>query len=387
MAEFEEIKIRIVITGGGSGGHVFPLISVMEAVTKIATKKLLSLDTLYIGPKGFGDQDFKDNNIKTSYISAGKIRRYFSIFNFIDIFKVAIGFFQSLWRLWQFMPDIIFSKGGFGSVPVILAAKLLKIPLIVHESDSVSGLSNKLGAKFADRIAISFSRAFSDFPEKKTALTGNPIRNEMFFPKSRELTRNKYGFLNDQPLLFVSGGSQGATQINDLILNSLENLIRNRIQVFHQTGENNYKEVRAEANVVLNAIPADYRNFYQAKGFLTAIEMADLLSASDIVVARAGSGTIFEIAFFKKPSILIPLPESANDHQRINAIEYQKTGATIVLEGKNILTNLFTGELLDILKSPENQKNMSERAGRFSQPDAAEKIANEIFKLVGVNVE
>lgn len=387
MAKFEEIKVKIVITGGGSGGHIFPLISVIDEAKKMAGQKLLSLDVLYIGPKGFGENGFKKLGIKTSYISTGKIRRYFSFLNFTDIFKVGIGFFQSLIKLWQFMPDVIFSKGGFGSVPVVLVAKLFRIPLVVHESDSIFGLSNKIGAKFASRVAVSFNRAFESSLKSKTALTGNPIRSEMFFAKSPEQTRAKYGYNTKDPLILILGGSQGSKRINDLIMNSLEDVIRNRIQIFHQTGDQNYNEVVAESRIILRSIPEDYRNFYQAKGFLEVSEYADLMMASDLIVARAGSGTIFEISFFKKPSVLIPLPGSANNHQKINALEYQKIGATTVIEEGNILPHLFVGEMLDILKDENLKQSMINQAAAFSQPDASKKIAKEIFKLIGIKLE
>ncbi len=384
MPEIEEIKIKIVLTGGGTGGHTFPLISVFDSLKKLSGEKLLSLDALYIGPKGFGDKEFREKGIKIRYISAGKLRRYFSLLNFIDIFKFIFGIFQSAIRLWQFMPDIVFSKGGFGSLPVILVARVYRIPVFIHESDSVPGLSNKIASKFSQRIAVSFNKAFQYFPEKKTALTGNPIRSNLFSPNPIKQTKEKLNFDINVPILLVLGGSQGAKKINDLILESLEELIRNRIQIFHQTGEKNFREVVAEANIILDYIPFEYRKYYQAKGFLEAQEYADILNACDIVVARAGSGTIFDISFVKKPSILIPLSNSAGDHQRENAFEYRKANAAIVLEERNILPNLFIEEILNILNTPEKKEELSKNAGLFSQPDASEKISNEIFKLLGI---
>jgi UDP-N-acetylglucosamine--N-acetylmuramyl-(pentapeptide) pyrophosphoryl-undecaprenol N-acetylglucosamine transferase len=384
MAKIEEIKIKIVLTGGGSGGHVFPLISVFDSLKKLASEKLLSLDTLYIGPKGFGDKEFKEKGIEVKYISAGKLRRYFSIMNFFDIFKFIFGIFQSAIKLWQFMPDVIFSKGGFGSLPVILVAWVYRIPVFIHESDSIPGLSNRIASNFSKRIAVSFKKALNYFPEKKTALTGNPVRSSLFSSSPKEETKRKMGYNSKDSILLILGGSQGAKKINDLILESLEELIRNRIQIFHQTGENNFREVVAEANIILDSIPPEYRGYYKAKGFLSAQEYADILNISDIVVARAGSGTIFDISFFKKPSILIPLPNSAGNHQRENAFEYQRANASIVLEEKNILPHLLIGKILDILNTKGRKEELSENAGFFSQPDAAEKISNEIFKILGI---
>ncbi len=352
---------------------------------KLSSEKLLSLDTLYIGPKGFGDKEFKEKGIEVEYISAGKLRRYFSIMNFFDIFKFIFGIFQSAIRLWQFMPDIIFSKGGFGSLSVILVAWVYRIPVFIHESDSIPGLSNRIASNFSKRIAVSFKKALDYFPEKKTALTGNPVRSNLFSPAPKEETKRKMGYNLEDPLLLILGGSQGAKKINDLILESLEELIRNKIQIFHQTGENNFREVIAEANIILDSIPPEYRGYYKAKGFLSAQEYADILNTADIVVARAGSGTIFDISFMKKPSILIPLPNSAGNHQRENAFEYQKANAAVVLEEKNILPNLLIDEILNILNIQGRKEELSENAGFFSQPNASEKISNEIFKILGVN--
>jgi len=255
-------------------------------------------------------------------ISAGKLRRYFSFLNLLTIFQLAIGFFQSLYHLWKFMPDLIFSKGGYGSLPVVLVGWLYHIPVFIHESDSVPGLSNKIAAGFAKRIGISFNKTFDYFPKDKTALVGNPIRLELFLNQKKEAARQHFGFLNDKPLVLVLGGSQGSQRINDLILEMLEELVKNDIQILHQAGQNNLREVSAEAKIILGNLPDIYSGYYQAKGFFEEKEYALALIASDLVIARAGSGTIFELSAAKKPAILIPLPEAAADHQRLNAYEY-----------------------------------------------------------------
>jgi len=384
QVNIEEIKIKIVLTGGGTGGHVFPLVSVQRALKKLAESRLLTLETIYLGPDGFSKEAFKKEGVKMTKISAGKLRRYFSPLNFLTIFKLLIGFCQSLYHLWEFMPDLIFSKGGYGSLPAVLVGWLYRIPVFIHESDSVPGLSNKIAARFAKRIGVSFNKTFDYFPKEKTALVGNPIRLELFLNQDEEAARQHFGFANDKPLLLILGGSQGSQRINDLILEMLEELVKNDIQIFHQTGEKNLREVSAEAKIILESLPDIYAGYYQAKGFFEEKEYIQALTASDLVIARAGSGTIFELSAAKKPAILIPLAEAAADHQRLNAFEYSRAGAAIVFEETNILPNLFVHQIVELFKNRDKLIDLANRANLFFQEDSAEKIAKEIFDLLKI---
>lgn len=379
-----EIKIKVVFTGGGTGGHVYPLISVERALKKLAARRLLTLESVYIGPDGFSREAFEKENIRVVPIVAGKLRRYFSPLNFIDFFKVIIGFFQSLYRVWKFMPDLIFSKGGYGAIPVVLVGRLYRIPIFIHESDTIPGLSNKIAAKFAKRIGISFNKTFEYFPAEKTALVGNPIRSDLFLEQNKDQARDHFGFLKDKPLVLVLGGSQGSQRINDLILEILEDIVRNDIQILHQTGQANFRQVAAEGRIILESVPDIYAKFYQARGFFNDKDYALALAASDLVVARSGSGTIFELSAAKKPAILIPLPESAGDHQKFNAFEYVKAGAAIVLEEPNILPHLFSQQIIDLIHDEEKMNSLANRANLFFQEDSAEKIAGEIFDLLKI---
>lgn len=378
-----DLRVRIVLTGGGTGGHIYPLLSVFRVLKKLAGQKLLNLEAVYIGPKdNFGDEAFSNEKIKIIKISAGKLRRYFSLANFFDIFKFVAGFLKSLYELWKFMPDLIFSKGGYGSVPVILAARVYRIPVFIHESDTVPGLSNKLAAKFAKRIAVSFDKTFEYFPKDKTALTGNPIREDLFGLVDKNVAKSNLGFDPQKSLVLVLGGSQGCQKINDLLLESLETLVTANIQILHQTGKVVFRQVAAEGKIILETLPDGYRSSYKAKGFLNENEYALALAACDLVVARAGSGTIFEISASKKPSILIPLPNSAGDHQRINAFEYARAGAAIVMEEGNILPDLLSNQIMELLNNSEKMNDLGNRANLFSQQNSAEKIANEIFDVL-----
>jgi len=386
MDKIKDIKIKIILTGGGTGGHVYPLVSVFRSLKQIAGQKLLTIDALYLGADGFAKEELEKEGIKVKVISAGKMRRYFSILNFFDIFKVFFGFFQSLWLVWKFMPDVIFSKGGYGSVPVVIVGWIYRIPVFIHESDSVPGLSNKIATKFAARIGVSFPKALDYFPAEKTALVGNPIRTDLLQKINKEDGIKHFGFASDKPIVLILGGSQGSQRINDLILEVLYDSIKNNIQILHQTGEKNFREVLAEAKIIIGNLPESYQKYYQAKGFFNEDEYALALACSDLVIARAGSGTIFELSAAKKPSILIPLPEAASDHQRENAFAYQKSGASIVFEEKNILPNLFLEQIVNLLQYKEKLNDLGNRANMFSQQNPSDNIAKEIFKILKINL-
>jgi len=248
-------------------------------------------------------------------------------------------------------------------------------------------LSNKIAAKFAKRIGISFNKTFEYFPAEKTALVGNPIRSDLFLEQNQGQARDHFGFLKDKPLVLILGGSQGSQRINDLIMEVLEELVRKDIQVLHQTGQANFRQVAAEGKIILESVPDIYANFYQARGFFNDQDYALALAASDLVVARSGSGTIFELSAAKKPAILIPLPESASDHQKLNAFEYSKAGAAIVLEEPNILPHLFAQQIIDLVYDEEKMNSLANRANLFFQEDSAEKIAKEIFDLLKIEYD
>ena len=383
-----ELKLKIVLAGGGTGGHIYPLIAVYRHLKRITDQKLVTLEATYLGPKIFDESVFTIEKIKIANISSGKWRNYFSLMNFVDIFKIIFGFFQSLWKLWKIMPDVIFSKGGYGALPVVYAGFLLGIPIIIHESDSVPGKSNKLAAPFAKKILLAFESSKNYFLPEKVAVVGNPIRDTILNNNvSAEKAKQYFKFLSDKPVVLFLGGSQGSQRINDLVLDCLEELIKNDVQVLHQTGPKNFKEIFLEAKVILEFLPELYQNFYQARDFFHEPEYLNALAAADLIVARAGSGVIFEIAASKKPAILIPLPEAAHNHQYLNAVEYARFGGAIVIEEKNATVNLLARNILDILDNPIKMNNMINGAKLFIKQDAAEIIAKEILNVLDLNFE
>ena len=393
--------MKIVFTGGGSGGHIFPLIAVVREIKRLFLQKQMDesrnifgelkpaqkikhdrLDLYYLGPRDdFSLILLSQEGVKTIEISSGKIRRYLNpvslLENFADIFfMVPVGCIQAFFRLFFLAPDLIFSKGGYGSFPVVLAGWILRIPVFAHESDIDPGLSNKLLAKFAKKIFVSFQKT-EQFPLSKMLLTGNPIRTEVIgsdFSDAAEILKISGG----KPVILVIGGSQGAQRINDLILAILPTLVQ-EFEILHQTGEKNFAKVKAEAEVTVRG---ENGKFYHPFPFFREEELKRVYGICSLVVGRAGSGIIFEIAAAGKPSILIPLPEAAQDHQLKNAYAYAQTGASIVLEEANLSPNFFIEKVKALFAHPPEMEKMVQAARAFSKPEAGREIAKYLFNYL-----
>jgi UDP-N-acetylglucosamine--N-acetylmuramyl-(pentapeptide) pyrophosphoryl-undecaprenol N-acetylglucosamine transferase len=372
---------RILLTGGGTGGHIMPLIAVADELKKT---NYADIEIYYIGPKSPWMGEFEGRDIPVYRIAESKLRRYFSLANIIDIPKFFFSILESLFRLYFLMPDVVFSKGGPGALAVVLAAKFYMIPIIIHESDSAPGLTNKISAKFAKRIGLAFESAAGYFDPKKTFLSGNPVRSELIGESSGNAAfKSELGFNKNESFIFVWGGSQGAARINRFIFENLETFLR-KYQIFHQVGESNFKEAQAIVENLLKDFPEEDRRRYRLTSFLDVHGVRAVLSAADMVLARASAGSIFEISLFGKPSILIPLEGSAGDHQRLNAYEYAKTGAAIVIEEANLTPNIVSSQIESVLEDKNKAAMMSAAAKKFAKPEAASVIAQEIIKLANL---
>ncbi|MFA4890329.1 MAG: undecaprenyldiphospho-muramoylpentapeptide beta-N-acetylglucosaminyltransferase [Candidatus Paceibacterota bacterium] len=370
--------MKILFTGGGTGGHFYPIIAVIDELNKaIEEKKIVKADIIFMSDSPYDSQLLFKKGIRFKKIYSGKIRRYFSLLNITDSIKTFIGSIKAVWSIYTDFPDIIFSKGGYASFPAVFASRILGIPLIIHESDTVPGKVNAWSGKFAKRIAISFEQTGKYFPKEKIALTGNPVRNE-FFIKATVGTKDFFKFEEEVPILFFVGGSQGAKKINDIVIDILPELVK-KYQVIHQCGKNNKAEAEGRAAIVLEKSPL--KNRYRSFGFMDENLMRMAYGAADLVVSRAGSGSIFEIAASGLPSILIPLSNSAQDHQKENAYAYAKTRATDVVEEPNLTPNTLLSEIDRLINNKQGLEAMAKAAKNFSKPDAAGKIAKEILNL------
>jgi UDP-N-acetylglucosamine--N-acetylmuramyl-(pentapeptide) pyrophosphoryl-undecaprenol N-acetylglucosamine transferase len=370
--------MKILLTGGGSGGHFYPLIAVAEALNKIAkNENLLSAQLYFMSDSAYDAEALVENNITFIQISAGKIRRYASPLNFIDFFKTGFGVIGALKKVFNLYPDVIFSKGAYASFPVLFAAKLLRIPVVIHESDSVPGKTNLWASKFAKKIAISYPDTINYFPNQdKVAFTGNPLRKAVV-NINRSGAHDYLGLDRNLPTILIIGGSLGAKIINERVLDALPKLVE-KYQILHQTGKNNVVEVSQTAEVVLGNNP--YKGRYRVFDYLNEINITMTAGAANLIISRAGS-TIFEIASWGIPSIVIPITESNGDHQKKNAYSYARSGAASVIEEANLTTNVLIGEIDRILQDKNIIERMSKAAKNFTHPDAADKIAREIINI------
>ncbi len=371
--------MKVVLTGGGTGGHFYPLIAVAQELLELADERnLVKPELYYLSNAPFDEEVLYEHDIEYHHVSAGKIRTYASIKNTSDFFKTLIGLPTALRILFKIYPDVVFSKGGYVSVPTVFAARLLRIPVFVHESDAIPGRANLWAAKFAARVGISYPETKELMPHpERVAYVGNPIRREMRLAA----TQGAHEFLQlapDVPTILILGGSQGAQAINDVVLQALPDML-NKWQVIHQTGKNNYEALKTLTDVQLESHP--YKNRYKPFPYLNALALRMSAGIAALIVSRAGSGSIFEIANWEKPSILIPIPELVSRDQRHNAFAYARTGAADVIEQNNLTPHVLLSEVERVLGDSDLQKKMREGAKTFKRPEAAKVIAAEIARI------
>ncbi|MPQ42338.1 undecaprenyldiphospho-muramoylpentapeptide beta-N-acetylglucosaminyltransferase [Clostridium tarantellae] len=324
-------KYKIIMTGGGSAGHVTPNLALVP--------KLLEegFEIKYIGSKeGIEKEIITKANIPYYGISSGKLRRYFDVKNFTDPFKVLKGVYDALKILKKEKPDVIFSKGGFVTVPVVMAASMRKIPVISHESDMTPGLANKMASPFCDKLCVTFPESLKYIKENKGVLTGTPIRDELL--KGNKVKANNFcNFRQNKMVLMIIGGSLGSKIINENIRSVLKDLLKD-FNIIHICGKGNID------NSLKNI--EGYKQFeYVSK------ELPDLMDLSNIVISRAGANTIFELLVLKKPNILIPLSANASrGDQVLNATSFEKCGYSKVIQEEDLTPNILLKSVQEVVK-------------------------------------
>lgn len=375
--------MRILFTGGGTGGHVFPIIAVKRAL-----EKTQGLRFYYLGPDGFAKENLVDPlahelglGIKKKFIQAGKLHRFFTPMILVEIIKLFIGLIQSFWYLFLWVPDVVFSKGGYGSFPVVFVASLYRIPVVLHESDSAPGLANRTLAKYAKKIILSFPGSEKYFPKNKNKLIliGNPVRQGIE-GGSKQQGKSLFKISSNKPVILIIGGSQGAQKINETVLNTLPRLLEGA-EIIHVSGQKNFKFAQKVSDEILESY-TNLKSRYHLYPFFDLEQMKQGHAVADLVVNRAGAGSIFEIAACGKASIIVPLPKSAQDHQRKNAHEFAKSGAAIVLSQENLTQNLFLDEVSKLISDLNKLKEMGQKAKAFYNPKTPDLIANEILNIV-----
>ncbi len=369
---------RFVLVGGGSGGHFYPLISIATELRREGVESLY-----YMGPDPYDYGILQSLGIHFVSCPAGKQRRYRSFLNVLDMFKAFWGIFVAIGKLYKIYPDVIITKGGFTSVPIILAGVLLRIPIVVHESDTRPGKANALAAKFARFVAISFEEARPYFKHTNVVLTGIPMRDELVAPPS-ENAYETLGLDPAFPVILVLGGSQGAERINELILGSLGKLL-GEYTIVHQTGKKHFELAVLTARELIH--DDTLLNRYRPVAFFDDPSILnDAYHMASLIISRAGSTSIYEIAQHGKPSLLIPIPESISHDQRTNAFAYAHAGAALVLEEANLTQNLLSSEIDRIMKNPVILTEMALKAQAFAPQNGGRAIADMALKIASEHV-
>lgn len=370
--------MKIVFTGGGTGGHFYPIIAVVQKVNQIIDKEhLIGAKLYYLSDGPYDKEMLVENELIYEEIGSGKMRTYFSFMNFIDLFKIFFGTINAIYKLFSIYPDVVFGKGGYASFPTIFAARILGIPVVIHESDSAPGRVNKWAGHFAKKVAVSFAEAAIYFPKTTVAWTGQPIRTEIEHGAPRNEALEYFKLESSAPVVVILGGSQGAELINNIVLDALPRLIKN-FQVIHQTGVKKFKTVSGQADVIL----ADnkHRSRYLPYAFLNSLQIKMVAGAATIIISRAGS-TLFEIASWGIPSILVPFTNSNADHSRKNAFSYARAGACSVIEEANMTANILSSEIERIMDDKTGYAQMQHNAKAFSNSGAADKIARALVDI------
>ena len=355
-------KYKIIMTGGGTAGHVTPNLALIPRL------KEEGFEIKYIGSNdGIEKEIITKNNIPFFGISCGKLRRYFDVKNFTDPFKIIKGIVEALVILSKEKPDVIFSKGGFVAVPVVIAASIKNIPVVAHESDMTPGLANKLSAPFANKLCVTFRESLNFVKGNKGVLTGSPIRKEIL-EGDKNRGKKACDFTDDKEILFIMGGSLGSKIINDEIRKNLDKLLK-LFNIIHICGKGNIDET-------LNG-KSGYKQFEYVSE-----ELPDLMKAADYIISRAGANSIFEFLALKKPTLLIPLSRKASrGDQILNSKSFKKEGYALMLEEEEITDDTLYNKILELKdKKEELITNMAKSKVKNGVETIVEVILNSIKK-------
>lgn len=372
--------MKIAFVGGGSGGHFYPLIAVAQQLHHLAEeRRLMEPSLVYIGPTPFEAATLVEQNIEFYQSPAASITNYASTTkNTAGGVTIVFGIVKSLFQLFRIFPDVIFSTGGYAAFPTLFAARLLGIPVVIYDADATPGKVSLWSSKFARWIAVAHPDAAEKFPQAvhhKIVRTGHPIRVEI----EHTTSEGGYEFLKvdpHRPTILILGGSLGAQAINNVVISTLPELLQ-RFNIIHQTGRAHLDEVAGMARISVPTMEEHYRPF----GLLNALALRMAAGISSLVISRAGSGTIFEIASWGLPAIIVPIPESVSHDQTKNAFSYARSGAAIVIEQQNLTPHILMAEIERVMQSPETLERMRVAAKEFAQPDAGKKIARVLLDI------
>lgn len=350
---------QIILTGGGTAGHVTPNIALLPRL------KELGYDIQYIGSyTGIEKELIEPFGIPYHGISSGKLRRYFSVQNFTDPFRVLKGFREAHKLIRQLKPDVIFSKGGFVSVPVVLAGKRCKVPVIIHESDMTPGLANKIAIPSAAKVCCNFPETLKSLPEGKAVLTGSPIRQELL-SGNKIAAMDMCHFTSDKPVILVIGGSLGAVAVNNAVREALPELLKD-FQIIHLCGKGKMDESLKDVE--------GYCQFEYIKN-----ELRNLFALADIVISRAGANAICELLALHKPNLLIPLSANASrGDQILNARSFERQGFSLVLEEEQLTKETLLNAVKTLYENRTTFINSMKNSGQQDSIGTIIKLIEEV---------
>lgn len=376
-------KTKILVTGGGTSGHISPALALIQ----ILREQDPNIEFLYIGSRhGLEQKLVEAAGIPFTSIQTGKLRRYISFENLIDQFRIPLGIVQSLGIVNRFKPDVVLATGGYVAVPPVIAAGLLRRPVLIHEQTAQIGLANRINARFATRIALSWERSMDSLSGRfrsKAWVAGNPLRPQIFGGEAERAVK-AFGLSDETlPVLYITGGSLGARVINRAVEAALPELLQ-MVRVIHQCGEqaNQMEQDYDRLIAAVEKLPPELKRRYALSKFIRD-ELKDVFALMDFVLGRAGAGTVTELCALGKPAIYIPLVPTGGDEQTKNAQMCVERGAAVIIKQAELNAETLLAQVRELLADPAKLRQMGEAAKPLAKPEAGREIAAEVLRLAG----
>jgi len=366
--------MKIVVTAGG-GGHFSPALAVMRKLPKEANILFIGRKHAFEGDKAesFEYKTVHELKIPFEMIITGRLQRTVSLYSFTSLLKIPYGFLQSLRILTSFRPDVVFSTGGYVTLPVTIAARILDIPVVIHEQARKAGLANRIAGKFARKICISWESSVPFFPPEKTVLTGNTFREAFLHPPKKKF------FPDPLPIIYITGGSLGSHAMNHMVEEILEKLL-SKFNIFHQTGDAQAFKDYERLRQLRESLPEKLQKRYYLTKFVSPDEVATILRMASLVISRSGINTLTEILYFEKPALLIPLPHGQTNEQRENARFLEELGLARVKEQEELTPETLYTEIEKMMSELELYK-VKQADSSGIQKDATEKIITTLLSV------
>ncbi|MBO3740294.1 UDP-N-acetylglucosamine--N-acetylmuramyl-(pentapeptide) pyrophosphoryl-undecaprenol N-acetylglucosamine transferase [Actinoplanes flavus] len=375
-------RFRMIVTGGGTGGHTYPALTTVDTLQARLSETGTAPELLWVGvADGLEARIAERNGIPFRAVTTGKLRRSPNprelARNIVDAFRIPLGILQAMVTVARTRPAVVFSTGGYVSVPIGLAAWCLRVPYLMHEQTLAVGLANRILARFANRILLSHEASLDHLPEsarRRAVVTGNPVRSAMLQgDPAKGLAA--YGLDPALPVVLVTGGATGAQQVNRMLTGALADLLPH-CQIVHQCGGHGF----AEMQEVARQLPPHLAQRYRLVEFIHE-ELPDVIAAATVVVARSGAGTVAELTALGKVCVLIPYPHSAGDEQRITARHLAAQGAAVMLDGESAVPQRLHAEVVGLLADPRQRAAMAQAAAAHGRPGAAQHVVTEILTV------